>query len=90
MIVAGRVTNKMAPIVRHLYDQMAEPKWVIAMGACASCGGVFNNYAVLQGVDKILPVDIYVEGCPPSPDALLEGFMELQKKVDQEKLSDRR
>ena len=90
MIVAGRVTNKMAPIVKHLYDQMPEPKWVIAMGACASCGGVFNNYAVLQGVDKILPVDIYVEGCPPSPDALLEGFMELQKKVDQEKLSDRR
>ena len=89
MIVAGRVSNKMAPIVKHLYDQMPEPKWVIAMGACASCGGVFNNYAVLQGVDKILPVDIYVEGCPPSPDALLEGFMALQKKIDQEKLSDR-
>ncbi len=90
MIVAGRVSNKIAPILKHLYDQMPEPKWVIAMGACAACGGVFNNYAILQGVDKIIPVDIYVEGCPPSPEALLEGFMELQKKIDAEKLSDRR
>ena len=90
MIVAGRVSNKIAPILKHLYDQMPEPKWVIAMGACAACGGVFNNYAILQGVDKIIPVDIYVEGCPPSPEALLEAFMELQKKIDAEKLSDRR
>lgn len=90
MIVAGRVSNKIAPILKHLYDQMPEPKWVIAMGACAACGGVFNNYAILQGVDKIIPVDIYVEGCPPSPEALLEGFMELQKKIDAEKLADRR
>jgi NADH-quinone oxidoreductase subunit B len=83
MIVAGRVSNKMAPVVRRLYDQMSEPKWVIAMGACASTGGVFNNYAILQGVDKIIPVDIYIPGCPPRPEQLIEGIMKLHKKVMQ-------
>ncbi len=81
MIVAGRVSQKMAPIVRELYDQMPEPKWVIAMGACASVGGVFNNYAIVQGVDRVVPVDIYVPGCPPTPEGLLEAVMQLQKKI---------
>jgi NADH-quinone oxidoreductase subunit B len=81
MIVAGRVSQKMGPVLRYLYDQMLEPKWVIAMGDCSSCGGVYNNYAVIQGVDKIVPVDVYVAGCPPSPDNLLYGFMKLQEKI---------
>ena len=84
MIVSGRVCKKMAPVLRQVYDQMPEPKWVIAMGDCASNGGVFNNYAVVQGVDQIVPVDIYVPGCPPSPDALIYAIMELQKKIDNE------
>ncbi len=82
MIVAGRVCKKMAPVVRQVYDQMPEPKWVIAMGDCASNGGVFNNYAVVQGVDQIVPVDVYVPGCPPSPDGLIYAVMQLQKLVD--------
>ena len=89
MIVAGRVSNKMAPVVKLLYDQMTEPKWVIAMGACASTGGVFNNYAIIQGVDKIVPVDIYVPGCPPRPEQLLEGIMKLHRKIQQESLKKR-
>ncbi|HTI13653.1 MAG TPA: NADH-quinone oxidoreductase subunit B family protein [Dictyobacter sp.] len=81
MIVAGRCSIKMAPVLRQIYDQMPEPKWVISMGACASCGGVFNNYAVVQGVDKIVPVDVFIPGCPPTPDMLLFGFNELQRKI---------
>jgi NADH-quinone oxidoreductase subunit B len=86
MIVAGRVSNKMAPVLRQLYEQMPEPKWVIAMGACASTGGVFNNYAIVQGVDKIVPVDIYVPGCPPRPEQLIEGIMKLHQKIQKESL----
>jgi len=86
MIVAGRVSRKMAPVVRRLYDQMPDPKWVIAMGDCASCGGIFNNYAIVQGVDEVVPVDVYVAGCPPRPEALMHGILTLHKKVRQEKL----
>ena len=81
MIVAGRVSQKMAPVLRQIYDQMPEPKWVISMGACASCGGIFNNYAIVQGVDKVVPVDVYVPGCPPRPEALLDAVVKLQKKI---------
>jgi NADH-quinone oxidoreductase subunit B len=81
MIVSGRVSQKMAPVLKEIYDQMPEPKWVIAMGDCAACGGVFNNYAVVQGVDKIVPVDVYVPGCPPRPEALLDGLIKLQQRV---------
>jgi NADH-quinone oxidoreductase subunit B len=81
MIVAGRLSVKMAPVLRRIYDQMPEPKWVLSMGACASCGGVFNNYAIVQGVDKVVPVDVYVPGCPPTPDMLLHGLNLLQAKI---------
>ena len=81
MIVSGRVAQRMAPVLRRIYDQMLEPKWVISMGACASTGGVFNNYALVQGVDKIVPVDVYVPGCPPRPEGLLEGILVLQKQI---------
>ena len=87
MIVAGRVSHKMAPVVRRLYDQMPDPKWVIAMGDCAACAGVFNNYAIVPGVDQIVPVDIYVSGCPPRPEALIHGILQLQKKIESETLS---
>ena len=85
MIVAGRVSQKMAPVLRQIYDQMSEPKWVISMGACASSGGMFNNYAIVQGVDKVVPVDVYVPGCPPRPEALLDACIKLQKQVAREK-----
>ena len=81
LIVSGRVAHKMAAPLRQIYDQMLEPKWVIAMGACASSGGMFNNYAVLQGVDKIVAVDVYVPGCPPRPEALIEGIVRLQERI---------
>jgi NADH-quinone oxidoreductase subunit B len=86
IIVAGRVSRKMAPVIRRLYDQMSEPKWVIAMGDCASCGGVFNNYAIVQGVDEVIPVDVYIAGCPPRPEALIDGIMQLHDKVRRMKL----
>ena len=89
MIVAGRVSQKMAPVLRQIYDQMPDPKWVISMGACASTGGVFNNYALLQGVDKIVPVDVYVPGCPPRPEDLINSLMILQERIKAEGITPR-
>ena len=90
MIVAGRVSQKMAPILRQVYDQMTEPKWVISMGACASTSGVFNNYALVQGVDQLVPVDIYVPGCPPRPEMLIDGIMLLHERIQRGDYSSRR
>lgn len=86
MIVSGRLSVRMAPVIKQLYEQMPNPKYVISMGACASCGGMFNNYAVVQGVDKVIPVDIYVPGCPPRPEQLIDGILKLHEKIKNEKL----
>ncbi len=90
MIVAGRVSMKMAPVVKTLYEQMPNPKWVLSMGACASCGGVFNNYAIVQGVDRIIPVDVYVPGCPPRPEQLIDGILKLYEQIEKESVKDKR
>ncbi|WP_433476947.1 NuoB/complex I 20 kDa subunit family protein [Spirillospora sp. CA-142024] len=90
MIVAGRVSQKMAPVLRQIYDQMTEPKWVIAMGVCASSGGMFNNYAIVQGVDHIVPVDIYLPGCPPRPEMLLDAILKLHDKINNTRLGPQR
>ena len=86
LIVAGTVTDKLAPVLRRIYDQMPEPKWVISMGACASVGGVFDNYAIVQGVDQVVPVDVFVPGCPPRPESLIYAIVQLQKKIAESKL----
>jgi NADH-quinone oxidoreductase subunit B len=90
MIVSGRVSRKMAPVLRRIYDQMPEPKWVISMGACATSGGVFDNYAIVQGVDKIVPVDVYIPGCPPRPEMLIHAVIMLQDKIMKESMRDRK
>ena len=86
MIVAGRVSQKMAPVLRQIYDQMPNPKWVLAMGVCASCGGMFNNYAIVQGVDHVVPVDMYLPGCPPRPEMLIDAILKLHEQIQATKL----
>ncbi|HLU33619.1 MAG TPA: NADH-quinone oxidoreductase subunit B family protein [Natronosporangium sp.] len=90
MIVAGRVSQKMAPVLRQIYDQMTEPKWVLSMGVCATSGGMFNNYAIVQGVDHIVPVDMYLPGCPPRPEMLIDAILRLHEKIQHEPLGERR
>ena len=90
MIVAGRVSQKMAPVLRQVYDQMVEPKWVISMGVCASSGGMFNNYAIVQGVDQVVPVDVYVPGCPPGPETLMHGILTLHEQIQNGEIFRRR
>ena len=90
IIIAGTIVNKMAPVLKRLYDQMADPKYVIAMGACASSGGMFNNYAIVQGVDHIIPVDIYLPGCPPRPEMLMDAILKLHEQIGNEKLGPNR
>jgi NADH-quinone oxidoreductase subunit B len=90
MIVAGRVSQKMAPVLRQVYDQMVEPKWVISMGVCASSGGMFNNYAIVQGVDQVVPVDVYVPGCPPGPETLMHGILTLYDQIKSGEITRRR
>jgi NADH-quinone oxidoreductase subunit B len=90
MIVAGRVSQKMAPVLRQVYDQMMEPKWVISMGVCASSGGMFNNYAIVQGVDQIVPVDVYAPGCPPGPETLLHAILTLHHLIETGEIAQRR
>ena len=90
MIVAGRVSQKMAPILRQIYDQMMEPKWVISMGVCASSGGMFNNYAIVQGVDQVVPVDVYAPGCPPGPETLMHAILTLHDSIQSGELTQRR
>ena len=88
MIVAGRVSQKMAPVLRRIYDQMSDPKWVLSMGVCATSGGMFNNYALVQGVDHVVPVDMYVPGCPPRPEMLMDGILKLHEKIKHETFAD--
>jgi NADH-quinone oxidoreductase subunit B len=88
MIVAGRVSQKMAPVLRRIYDQMSDPKWVLSMGVCATSGGMFNNYALVQGVDHVVPVDMYVPGCPPRPEMLMDGILKLHEKIRAERFEE--
>ena len=90
MLVLGTITNKQAPIIRQIYAQMAEPKWVVSVGVCASSGGMYRTYATLQGIDRVVPVDVYVPGCPPRPESMIYGVMKLQEKIEKESLKDRR
>ncbi len=89
MIVSGRISLKMMPVLLKIWEQMPEPKWCISMGACASCGGIFDNYAMIQGIDRFIPVDVYIPGCPPRPEGVIDAVVEIQKKIEREKLKQR-